>query len=130
MYARIAALLLGVSLLGGTAHANVIVIATSLSGAIEAPPNASPGTGSAVVTLDTVTDLLRVQVTFSGLLGTTTASHIHCCFNIDTSNNTAGVATTTPTFLGFPLGVTSGSYDQTLDLNLASSYNPAFITAA
>jgi len=39
------------------------------------------------------------------------------------------VATTTPTFLGFPLGVTSGTYDNTLDLTLASSYNPAFVTA-
>jgi hypothetical protein len=40
------------------------------------------------------------------------------------------VATTTPTFPGFPLGVTSGSYDQTFNLTLASSYNPAFITSA
>jgi hypothetical protein len=39
------------------------------------------------------------------------------------------VATTTPTFAGFPLGVTSGAYDNTLDLTLASSYNPAFVTA-
>ncbi len=37
--------------------------------------------------------------------------------------------TTTPTFAGFPLGVTSGSYNNTLDLTLASSYNPAYITA-
>ena len=28
-----------------------------------------------------------------------------------------------------PLGVTSGSFTQTLDLTLASTYNPAFITA-
>src|SRR5439155_7138502 len=39
------------------------------------------------------------------------------------------VATTTPTFPGFPLGVTSGTYDNTFDLTLASSYNPAFVTA-
>jgi hypothetical protein len=38
------------------------------------------------------------------------------------------VATTTPTFAGFPLGVTSGTYDNILDLTLASSYNPAFVT--
>ena len=41
----------------------------------------------------------------------------------------AGVATTTPTFAGFPLGVTSGTYHNVLDLTLASSYNPAFVTA-
>jgi hypothetical protein len=34
-----------------------------------------------------------------------------------------------PNFPGFPLGVTFGSYLQTLDLNAASSYNPAFVTA-
>jgi hypothetical protein len=37
-----------------------------------------------------------------------------------------GVATTTPTFTDFPLGVTSGSYDHVFDLTLASSYNPSF----
>ena len=39
------------------------------------------------------------------------------------------VATVVPTFPGFPLGVTTGTYLQTFDLTLASSYNPAFITA-
>jgi hypothetical protein len=39
------------------------------------------------------------------------------------------VATATPTFPGFPLGVMSGTYDQTFDLTLASTYNPAFVTA-
>ena len=43
---------------------------------------------------------------------------------------TAGVATTTPSFFNFPLGVTSGTYDQVLDLTVASSYNPAFVTAS
>jgi hypothetical protein len=42
---------------------------------------------------------------------------------------TAGVATTTPTFSGFPSGVTSGSYLITLDMLASGSYNPAFITA-
>ena len=35
----------------------------------------------------------------------------------------------TPTFSGFPLGVTSGSFMQTFDMTQASSYNPAFVTA-
>ena len=39
------------------------------------------------------------------------------------------VATAVPTFPGFPLGVTTGTYLQTFDLTLASTYNPAFITA-
>ena len=33
-----------------------------------------------------------------------------------------------PDIAGFPLGVTSGTYDNILDLTLASSYNPAFVT--
>ena len=39
------------------------------------------------------------------------------------------VATAVPTFPGFPLGVTSGSYLMSFDLTLAATYNPAFITA-
>ena len=109
-------------------EATIITYTAALSGLNEAPANASPGTGFAVVTLDDVLNTMRVQVSFADLLGTTTASHIHCCTTIPLTG-TAGVATTTPTFAGFPLGVTSGSYDNTLDMTLASSYNPAFVTA-
>ena len=38
-----------------------------------------------------------------------------------------GVATQTPTFAGFPLGVTSGSFDNTFDMTLAASFNSAFL---
>lgn len=110
------------------AHATLIQYSASLSGAYEAPPNTSPATGTALITIDEGFHTMRVEVTFSDLLGTTTAAHIHCC----TTNplaGTAGVATTVPTFPGFPLGVTSGTYDYTLDLGQASSYNPSFILA-
>lgn len=106
-----------------------IIYTASLSGPAESPPNASPGTGNTTVTVDPVANTLRVQVSFSGLQGTTTASHIHCCTAVPGAG-TAIVATTTPTFAGFPLGVTSGSYDSgSLDLLSTTSYNPAFITA-
>jgi CHRD domain/PEP-CTERM motif len=108
------------------ASAAVTVVTGALSGAQEIPPVTTSGTGFATVTIDDVLNTMRLQITFSGLTGNTTASHIHCCAAFGTS---AGVATTTPTFAGFPLGVTSGSYDNTLDLTLASSYNPAFVTA-
>lgn len=65
---------------------------------------------------------------FSGLTGNTTASHIHAA-TASPGAGTAGVATQTPTFSGFPLGVTSGTYFNTLDLTLASSFNPTFVTA-
>jgi hypothetical protein len=100
----------------------------NLTGPAESPPNASPGTGFAEVDFDIVAHTMRVQVSFSGLLGTTTASHIHSPTAVP-GTGTAGVATATPTFTGFPLGVTSGAYDHLFDMTLASSYNPAFITA-
>ena len=99
-----------------------------LSGPNEAPPNASPGTGWARVTIDFDLVTMHVEASFSGLLGTTTASHIHCCTAAPDSG-TAGVATQTPSFAGFPLGVSAGTYDHTFDMTLAASYNAAFITA-
>ena len=105
-----------------------IIYTATLSGAAESPPNASPGTGSATVTVDPVANTLRVQLSFSGLLGTTTESHLHCCTTAS-GTGTAGVATQTPSFALFPLGVTSGTFTQTLDLTSSASYNPAFITA-
>jgi len=71
-----------------------------------------------------------VPTTPAGAPSGTTAAHIHCCLpsSFATGVN-AGVATTTPTFAGFPLGVLAGTYDNTLDLLSASSYNPAFVTS-
>jgi hypothetical protein len=80
------------------------------------------------VTYDDIAHSLQLQVTFSGLQGNTTASHIHAPTAVAGTGN-AGVATTTPTFALFPLGVSSGSFANTLDLTLASSYNPAYVTA-
>ncbi len=96
-----------------------------LAGTNENPANASPATGFAFVTINSVANTMQVQVSFSGLLGTTTASHIHAPINPPAN---VGVATTVPTFPGFPLGVTAGSYNQTFDMTLASSFNPTFVT--
>ena len=65
---------------------------------------------------------------FVNLNGTTTACHIHAPTAVALTGN-ASVATTTPFFAGFPIGVNTGSYDNTLDLTQASSYNAPFITA-
>ena len=99
----------------------------NLTGAAEIPPTTSTGTGFTTVVIDPAANTLHVDVTFSGLTTGTTASHIHCCVASGAPGNFI-VATTTPTFLGFPLGVTSGTYDNTLDLTQASSFNPAFVT--
>jgi CHRD domain/PEP-CTERM motif len=111
-----------------TSQATIFSYEVTLDGPSESPPNASPGIGFATVNFDDSANTLFVDLTFSGLLGTTTASHIHAATAVP-GTGTAGVATTTPTFPGFPLGVTSGSYTTTLDLTLASSYNPSYITA-
>jgi hypothetical protein len=109
------------------AHAVPMTFVASLNGANEIPSVVTPGTGQATVVLDPTANTLRVEVTFSGLTSGTTASHIHCCVASGAPGNFI-VATTTPTFSGFPLGVTSGTYDNTLDLTQASSYNPVFVT--
>jgi hypothetical protein len=114
-------------LVAPAAQATSIVYTASLSGLKEAPPNASPGIGFATVTFDDVADTMRVEVSFSGLLGNTTASHIHCC-TASPFSGTAGVATVTPTFTGFPSGVTSGTYDHTYAMLLPGAFNPSFVT--
>ena len=108
------------------ASASVISYSSSLSGAAEAPANASPGTGTATLWVDTVAHTMTLDVIFSGLIGTTTAAHIHCCTALPASG-TAGVATQTPSFVGFPLGVTSGTYKHVFDLTDPASWNAAFI---
>jgi hypothetical protein len=109
------------------AQAAPMEFTATLSGANESPPNASPGTGLADVFVDPIAHTLRVIVTFSGLTSGDTASHIHCC-TPGVQTGTAGVATITPTFTGFPPSVTSGFYDHTFDLTSATAYNPAFVS--
>ncbi len=113
-----------------TAYATPLIFAADLTQALEVPPTGSPGTGNATVVLDTASNMMQVGVTFSGLLAGTTASHIHCCLPspFETGVN-AGVATAVPTFPGFPLGVTAGTYNRIFDLLSAATYNPAFVTA-
>ncbi|MFI5314591.1 MAG: CHRD domain-containing protein [Myxococcota bacterium] len=110
------------------AAAHEVVYEATLSGGNESPANASPGIGTVKVTIDLDVLSMEVQADFSGLQGTSTAAHIHCCL-VPSGPLNVGVATAVPSFPGFPTGVTSGSYDQTFDLSQASSYNPAFVTA-
>lgn len=110
------------------AQAAPVTFVASLSGPNESPANASPGTGSASIIFDIAAHTLFLDVSFSGLTGTTTASHIHCCSAVPGAG-TAGVATQTPSFAGFPLGVTAGSFTNMLDTSLASSWNAAYISA-
>jgi len=110
------------------AHATVFQYQAFLDGPSESPAQPSPGIGYATANYDNVAHTLALNCSFSGLLGATTASHIHAA-TVTPFVSTAGVATTTPSFAGFPLGVTSGTFANTLDLTQASSYNPSYVSA-
>jgi len=69
----IAAFLLGSLSL---AHADTIFTAT-LTGLGENPPNASPATGFATVTLNSLETMITVDMFWSGLSAPATASHLH-----------------------------------------------------
>lgn len=127
---RAALFVLGFALLFAVtpAEATIFHFEAFLSGPNESPPNPSPGNGGALVDFDDVLNTMHVHVDFSGLLGTSTALYIQSATTV-AGTGTASIATTTPTLVGFPIGVTSGTYDKTLDMTLASSYNPAFVTA-
>lgn len=105
------------------AHAQVYQ--ATFSGAAEVPANGSAGTGSVTVTYSATSQLMTINTSFSGLSMGVTAAHIHCCMT--TAGTNVGVATQVPAFSGFPLGVTSGTYQHTFDMTVASSYNPAFV---
>lgn len=119
-------LVVAVLMMSPVARADQLVFTTTLTGSQEVPPSGSPGIGSALVTFDTVTNILTVNVSFAGLVSPTIASHIHCC---TPPGANAIVATAVPTFPGFPLGVTTGTYLMSFDLTSAATYNPAFIAA-
>jgi hypothetical protein len=87
------------------------------------------GTGTGSLTYDDVDRTLTIVSTFSGLSGTTTNAHIHAP---TASPGTGFVGVAVPFLLnppnssGFPLEVTSGSYNAVLNLALDSTYNTTF----
>src|SRR2546421_529812 len=91
-----------VLLVATQAHAASFTIHTVMRGINEVPPNASPATGTADITVNG--DTLSVEVDWSGLIGgNPSAAHIHCCTPVGTN---VGVAVGFPSFPS----TTSGSY--------------------
>lgn len=81
------------------------------------------GTGSAIY--NDVTHSFQMTANFSGLSGNVTQTHFHG------PTATPGVGTTSimvgnTSLPGFPLGGTSGSYSQTIDLSQSSVYNTTY----
>ena len=96
---------------------------------VTVPPGAT-GSGTVLLTFDSTTSLLDFDVSFSGLSGVTTVSHIHCC-TASAGTGTAGVAVTPGTLPGFPVGVSSGTYVfNNLDLLNTASYTAGFLTGS
>jgi hypothetical protein len=108
------------------AQAAPIVFRADLLGANEVPPVATTGTGTGIVTFDPIAHTMRVQIEFEDLVSPSTNAHIHAPRNPATG--LGGVATTVPTFPGFPAGVLEGSYDETFDTLSLATYNPVFVT--
>ena len=87
-----------------SAQASLFEYSVSFNGPNE--PTTSAGLGIGVVDYNDAAHTLKLQMAFFGLtnvLSGTTASHIHAA-TVNPFTGTAGVATTTPTFAGFPLG--------------------------
>lgn len=131
MYRNLLAVLVFVAALAAPSIAAPVQFYAVLDGPSESPPNPSPGTGTALVTIDAEAHTMRLEAAFMDLVSGVTASHIHVMNgpgDTNTGDTLGPVATTTPSFAGFPSGVTSGVYDSTFDMTLASSYRPGWIT--
>jgi len=105
-------------------NAAPLVFGVYLSGSGLFPPNGSPGAGAGLITIDSTAHTLRLQVTFSGLSSGTTESRF------DLTNLTELGGHATAPFAGFPLGVTSGTYDMTFNTLDAAFYDPRFLSFA
>ena len=122
----VSSLALAASMLASSAFAATTTYRAVASGPGEVTPNISPAYSIATIVIDDVAGTMLVNSPFQDLLGNTTDAHIHCC----TATPLIGAAAVATPLTGFPLGVRWGSYSQLLNLNDASTYSAAFLTAA
>ena len=94
-----------------TGNATTYPINVILSGSQEVPSNSSAGTATLVGTYNDSTNVLKYTVTFSGLSANTTAAHFHAPAPPGVSAGIVFAAT------GFPTGVTSGNYTDSIVLS-------------
>jgi hypothetical protein len=92
-------------------------------GALETPPNASPGIG--IIKLDVGGRSMSLDMSYNDLLSPATAAHIHCC----TTAAFAGTAPIAVPFDTFTAGSTSGSYSNTFALGSTATYDAAFLSS-
>lgn len=118
--------LLFVALLSGVSMAQSATVNYAAAFGPEAV--GATGTGGVLATFDDVTHVLSYSATFSGLSGSSTAAHFHCC-TTSPFTGTVGIAVDTPFLDGFPLGVSAGSFASSYDLDDPLSFTPAFVGA-
>jgi len=95
--------------------AEIFTLAAPIDGGQEVPPNLSTGLGNISGTYNDVTRELMFRVVFTGLLSPTTAAHLH-------APAPPGVnAPVVIGFVGFPLGVFSGAFSDTVVLTVAQN---------
>lgn len=111
-----------------SAYGHGAVLVAPLFGAAENPPNSSLGFGLAVISIDFDLFTMRFQVSYGGLDGAATAANLYGLTALP-GEGSAMPAIAAPSLPGFPLGATSGTYDQTFDLAAAATYEPAFMAA-
>jgi CHRD domain-containing protein len=75
--ACIALALVGSLGLWGVGSAAIMNFSATLQGSQEVPPNGSTATGSGTMVLDTDTNMLSYNISFSGLSAPQTAAHFH-----------------------------------------------------
>ena len=96
--------------------------AATMTGSQEVPPTGSTATGYTFLSL--VGNLLTVNVTWSGITGgPVAAGHIHCCA-------APGVNTIVAVPYANLPSTAAGSYNNTFDLLLTSTYTADFLTAS
>ena len=102
---RIALRVLGalalVAALAAASNATIINFTATLAGTNEVPPNASPATGTATLVMDTDANTMTYTVTYSGLVASETAAHIH---GFAAAGANAGVRTPLPATAGTKTG--------------------------
>jgi hypothetical protein len=89
------------------------------------PANTSPATGFGTVTFDDVTNVLSLDLSWSGLSGDAMQAHIHCC--VTTPPGNAGIAL--DLWLMANPRPPSGTYSATYDLDIDAPFRAAFVAA-
>ena len=102
-------------------HAGILAFQTTLGPEV----TGATGSGFATVLYDDVERILSWSIAFAGLSGTTTVAHFHCC-TAAPGTGFVGVAVSPGTLPGFPTGLSSGTDEGSIDLDLTTSFTNGF----